>query len=179
MLYKPPSVREIWDTWLYWHEGCHYLFTLHKSEGEVWDGISLSTSHDGVHFEDHGIILRKRPDAKWLGTGSTWCVDGRFYLNFSEERDGVQSIFFAVSDDLLHWEIMEENECALNERWYDTTPQGRWDCIWPLRMETGGYLGYLTARPLAGPVGSTCASVGMVASDDGIHWHAVPPPTFE
>ena len=94
MLYYPQNVKEIWDTWLYYENGIHYLFTLHKSEGLVWDGISLSISKDGVHFQEQGIIITKRADAEWLGTGSTWRVGDKVYLNFSECRGGIQSIFF-------------------------------------------------------------------------------------
>lgn len=179
MLYRPKNVAEIWDTWLYYESGVHYLFTLHKSEGTVWDGISLSTSLDGVHFQEQGIIVSKRPDAEWLGTGSTWRVGEKYYLNFSECRQGVQSIFFAESADLLHWTVMEGNECRPDPRWYDVTPAGRWDCIWTVPLEEGGYVGYLTAVPLSGESGRVGASVGKVISEDGIHWRAAPPPAFE
>lgn len=179
MLYRPLNVSEIWDTWLYFESGVHYLFTLHRSDGGMWDGISLSVSQDGVHFEERGIIIRKHPDAQWLGTGSTWKVRDRYYLNFSECREGVQAIYFAASDDLLHWEIMEGNECRPDSRWYDTTESGRWDCIWTTALPEGGYVGYLTAVPLCGEPGRIGASVGKVESEDGIHWRAAQPPVFE
>lgn len=178
MIYRPERVREIWDTWLFYEAGVHYLFTLHKSAGDVWDGISLSTSSDGVHFQEIGVIIEKRPDAEWLGTGSTWKIGDTYYLNFSESRDGVQGIYFAESSDLITWRIMEGNACHPDPRWYDITPNGRWDCIWTVPLEGGGYVGYLTAVPLTNEPGRAGASVGKVESEDGIHWRAAEPPAF-
>ena len=94
----------MWDTWLYYHEGVHYLYYLHGRAADEWDGISVATSEDGVHFQEFGPIVSKRDDAQWLGTGSVWRAGEKFILNFSESRDGVQAVFFAQSDDLLHWE---------------------------------------------------------------------------
>ena len=70
----------MWDTWLYYHDGIHYLYYLHKSAGEVWDGMSVASSTDGVHFEEIGPIIHKRDDAEWLGTGSVWRVKGKFMI---------------------------------------------------------------------------------------------------
>ena len=95
----------MWDTWLYYHEGKHYLFYLHNSRADVrWDGMSVAVSTDGVHFDDHGPIIHKADDAVWMGTGMVWRVGEKFMLNFSEERADLQEIFFAESDDLLHWQ---------------------------------------------------------------------------
>jgi hypothetical protein len=41
MIYRPKKVAEMWDTWLYYHEGIHYLYYLHKSDGDKWDGMSV------------------------------------------------------------------------------------------------------------------------------------------
>ena len=183
MLYQPRNVREMWDTWFFHENGVHYLFTLHKSvrcpSDRLWDGISLSTSTDGVHFEERGEIISKRPDAEWLGTGSTWKVGDKYYLNFSECRAGVQSIFIAESSDLLHWHVLDGSECRPDPRWYVDTAGGRWDCFWTVPLPDGGYTGYLTAIPREGPAGSNCASVGRVVSDDGISWRAAPPPVLD
>ena len=44
MIFKPEKVDQLWDTWLYYHEGIHYLYYLHKSTaGGRWDGISVAT----------------------------------------------------------------------------------------------------------------------------------------
>ncbi len=180
MLYKPTKVAKMWDTWLYYHDGVHYLYYLHETTGARFDGISVATSRDGVHFEEVGSIIEQREDAEWLGTGSTWRVGDQFVMNFSEQRDGVQAVFIAVSDDLLHWRRLgDEYRSDPDPRWYDNTPTGRWDCIWTAPRPDGGFWGYLTARPWSDTPGVRYGSVGKVASDDGLHWHAVEPPVIE
>ena len=181
MIYRPKKVAEMWDTWLYFHEGTHYLFYLHKSDGDKWDGMSVATSKDGVHYDEVGPIISKRGDATWLGTGSVWEADGRFVLNFSESRDGVQAIFFAESDDLVHWRRLgDELRSDPDPRWYDDSRSGRWDCIWSISKPTGsGLYGYLTARPWSKTPGMRFESVGMVESDNGFNWRAVAPPPIE
>ena len=104
MIFKPEIAARLWDTWLYYHDGRHYLFYLHRMHADgPYDGMSVATSDDGVHFADRGPIIHKAKDANWLGTGMVWRAGDRFMLNFSEERGGVQEIFFAESDDLLQW----------------------------------------------------------------------------
>ncbi len=181
MIFKPSIVARMWDTWLYYHEGKHYLFYLHNSRADVrWDGMSVAVSTDGVHFADHGPIIHKADDAVWLGTGMVWRVGDRFMLNFSEERDAVQEIFFAESDDLLHWRRLPDEEyiCRADPRWYADEPtftSQRWDCIWALPREDGaGYIGFLTAVAKDGPPG-LCGTAGCVVSDDGRHFRAAPP----
>lgn len=180
----------MWDTWLFYKDGTHYLYYLHMEKGHQWDGISLALSKDGVHYEEVGPVIRKRDDAQWLGTGSVWEVDSRsdregpeevrYVMNFSEQRDGVQAIFFAYSHDLIHWERLDDSLVSRPDpQWYDDTDTGRWDCIWTLPKPSGGFYGYLTARPWNKTPGRTFESVGMVESDDGLRWKAVPPPQIE
>jgi len=170
----------MWDTWLYYHQEQHFLFYLHEHSGPPFDGMSVAISNDGVHFEEVGPIITKRDDATWLGTGSIWRAGERFVLNFSESRGGVQAVYFAVSDDLLHWERLDDTyRCDPDPRWYDDTPSGRWDCIWSVPRAEGGFWGYLTARPWSQTPGRRYESVGAVASDDGLHWRAVAPPTID
>jgi hypothetical protein len=181
MIFRPSIVARMWDTWLYYHEGTHYLFYLHNSRSDArWDGMSVATSSDGVHFADHGPIIHKAEDAVWLGTGMVWRAGEQFMLNFSEERDGVQEIFFAESSDLLHWRRLPDDEyvCRADPRWYADDPafsSQRWDCIWVLPREDGsGYAGFLTAVARHGPRG-LCGTAGCVVSDDGRHFRAAPP----
>ena len=125
MIFKPQIVARLWDTWLYYHDGRHYLFYLHRTRtGGLYDGISVATSDDGVHFADRGPIIHKAKDANWLGTGMVWRAGDQFMLNFSEERNGVQEIFFAESDDLLHWRRLPDEEyvCRTDPRWYAESP---------------------------------------------------------
>ena len=114
MFYRPRdrATGRMWDTWLYFHEGTYYLYYLANCSAS-WDNISMATSHDGVHWTEHGVVLRKRPDAVWMGTGSTWKSpefdkQARFFLNFSEWRGNQQTIFFAESPDLVHWQRLDD-----------------------------------------------------------------------
>jgi len=158
----------------------HYLFYLHKSTGEVSDGVSLAISTDGVHYKEIGPILQKRNDANWLGTGAVWKSGDKFILNFSEERNGVQAIYFAKSSDLIHWKRMgDELRSDPDPRWYDDTLSGRWDAIWAIQKANKGFWGYLTARPWSQTPGMTFESVGMVESEDGTCWNAIKPPLFD
>lgn len=178
MLYQPKDLA-MWDTWMYFENETHYLFTLHRSGNTGFDGISLATSEDGVHFSEQGIIISKREEAEWLGTGSTWKVGDKYYINFSEQVDGVQAIYIAESDDLLHWRRCEDvAPCRPDPRWYDDTKTGRWDCIWVLQKEDGSFVGYLTARPNSKGTSTRFTSVGKVVSKDGIHFEAAEPPEF-
>ena len=111
-----------------------------------------------------------------MGTGSTWHnpVPGRypaFQINYSSWIGPRQTIFFAQSDDLLHWnKCGAKNEFSQDERWYE--PNGRWDCIWAITHPEGGLFGYWTATPKTG----TNGRFGFGESADGINWHALPPP---
>ena len=180
MFYRPTQVSKMWDTWLYHHDGVHYLYYLHQTTGARFDGMSVATSTDGVHFTEIGSIIEVRDDAEWLGTGSVWEAGGRFVMNFSEQREGVQAIFHMESTDLIHWKRLgDEYRSDPDPRWYDDTPTGRWDCIWAVRRPEGGFWGYLTARPWSHTPGLRYESIGMVESDDGLHWRAVAPPIIE
>jgi hypothetical protein len=177
MFYRPthPQTGEMWDTWLYGHEGTYYLYYLARSD-EAWDNISLAISPDALDWTEIGPILRKRPDATWMGTGSTWRsptpgTRGAYVMNFSEWVGARQTIHFAVSDDLVHWERVDTRfEFVQDERWYARL--GRWDCIWTLPRPGGGLYGYWTASPLP----ETRGRFGFGQSDDGISWEALPPP---
>lgn len=176
-----PETGNMWDVWLYHHEGTYYLYYLANAgpkppKGQPWNNISLATSPDGVHWTEKGPILKKADEATWMGTGSTWKSpnfeqDGKFYMNFSEEIGGRQSIYFAESKDLLNWTRLEGEEYRFvqDERWYQKN--GRWDCIWTLPKPGGGFYGYWTASPLA-----KGSKFGFGESDDGLHWKALPPP---
>ena len=180
MFFRPGKVKAMWDTWLFYKDNTHYLFYLHIEKGDQWDGISLAVSPDGVHYEEIGPILRKRDDAEWMGTGSIWAVENQYILNFSEQRNGIQSIYFARSNDLIHWERLSDTyRSKPDRRWYDDTETGRWDCIWANKKQSGGFYGYLTARPWNKTPGISFESIGMVESKDGLNWHAIKPPLIE
>jgi len=176
-----PETGNMWDVWLYHHEGIYYLYYLANAgprppKGQPWNNISLATSPDGVHWTEKGLILKKADEATWMGSGSTWKSpafdhDGKFYMNFSEEIGGRQTIYFAESKDLLNWTRLEGEEYRFvpDERLYQKN--GRWDGIWTLPKPGGGFYGYWTASPL-----SENSKFGFGESDDGLHWKALPPP---
>lgn len=177
LFYKARSRRtgNMWDTWLYLHEGSYYLYYLAKSRGQ-WDNISLARSPDGVHWTESGRVLAKGPGVTWMGTGSTWksprfAQDGKFFMNFSEWKGPRQTIFFAESQDLVHWtRLGHEYEFVQDERWYQRN--GRWDCIWTIPRPGGGLYGYWTATPKA----ETGGRFGFGETVDGITWQALAPP---
>ncbi|MGQ9663474.1 MAG: DUF2961 domain-containing protein, partial [Kiritimatiellia bacterium] len=180
MFYKARSkfTGNMWDTWLYRHEGTYYLYTLGNA-GPKWDNISMASSPDGVHWTEIGRVLAKGPGVTWMGTGSVWKSpnfqqDGKFFMNFSEWKGPRQTIFFAESQDLVHWtRLGNQYEFVQDERWYEAN--GRWDCIWTLPRPDGGLYGYWTAN--AKP--ETGGRFGFGETLDGITWSALAPPTVE
>jgi len=180
MLYTPAKVAAMGDQWLYHRQGVHYLYHLYEKPPGKLHGVYLATSKDGVHFEEVGPIIEKRADADWLGSGLVWRAGNKYIMNFSESR-AHQSISFAQSDDLVRWtRLGDEYRIDPDPRWYEV---GRWDCIWALPREGGGFWGYLSANPWrrspAHPAGLTYRSTGMLQSSDGVRWNAVAPPLFE
>ena len=183
LFYKPEKTGNIWDTWIYYHEGKFYLYYISPGNLKTfggWDCVALATSNDGVHWKEHGKILTAAEGVAWLGSGAVWPVRdsngrGKFIMNFSEWRgpedsSGKQSIFFAESRDLIHWQRLgPEYEFRPDTRWYQ--PNGRWDNIWPVPRREGGYYGYWAATPKNKKVG-----LGFGESLDGMTWRALEPP---
>ena len=177
MFYKARSKRtgNMWDTWLYLHQGTYFLYYLANARGQ-WDNISLARSPDGVHWQEVGRVLSKGRGVTWMGTGSTWKsprfeTDGRFFMNFSEWKGPRQTIFFAESKDLVQWtRLGNEYEFVQDERWYEKN--GRWDCIWTIPRPGGGLYGYWTASPKK----ETGGRFGFGETLDGISWKALAPP---
>ena len=179
MLYTPRKTFGMWDTWCFHHEGVHHLYYLHRTDPDITsDGVSLARSPDGVHWEEHGEILHKSSDAANMGSGAVWRAGGKFVMNFSEARGGVQSIFFAVSDDLVRWtRLGDEHRFDPDPRWYKTGADGRWDNLWAIPRADGSFIGYFAAKPAGGPM-DVPESVGCATSRDGLRWQAAPPPVL-
>ena len=70
--YKARSKQtgNMWDVWLYHHEGTYYLYSL-CAAGKKWDNFSMAKSSDGVHWTEIGPVLAKDDGVTWMGTGST------------------------------------------------------------------------------------------------------------
>ena len=182
LFYKPEKTGNIWDTWIYYHEGTFYLYynpsPSHLKEFGGWNSVALATSRDGVHWQEHGTVIETEPDVTMLGAGAVWPAGDKFIMNFSELRGamdgtGKQSIFFAESRDLIHWERLgSEYAFSKDERFYG--PKSRWDNIWPIARPEGGYYGYWVASPKSSEIG-----IGFGESDDGVTWRALPPILLE
>jgi hypothetical protein len=183
MIFKSEIVKSQWDTWGYYHEGRYYLYYL-IADGHTWDGFGVATSTDGAHWQDHGWAIRASDQmVEYLGTGAVWpaadfAQSRRFICNYSEWRAGengekpTQNILFAWSEDLIHWhKYGDEFMFRVDERYYE--PQGRWDCIFPIPREGGGYYGTWTATPKGRA--NMNAGIGFGYSGDGLHWTALPP----
>ena len=177
MFYKARSKEtgNMWDVWLVHHDKTYYLYSL-CATGQSWDNFSMARSPDGVHWEEIGPVLAKDEGVTWMGTGSTWRnpVPGgkpAFQINYSCWKGPRQTIFFAQSDDLVHWiKCGPTHEFVQDERWYE--PNGRWDCIWTIARPRGGLYGYWTATPKP----QTGGQFGFGESSDGIAWKAMEPP---
>ena len=180
MFYKARSTGNMWDTWLYYHQGIYYLYHL-AGPGGKWDGIAMAVSPDGVNWKEIGMVLRKAEGVTWLGTGATWASpdfarEGKFFLNFSEWRGNNQTIFFAASTNLVDWQRLgPEYEFKQDARWYKTNQgnDSRWDCIYAIPRPGGGLYGYWTANP------KDFIGFGFGESLDGVKWQALAPPRIE
>ena len=183
MLFRSKLYSATWDTWMYYENGNYYLYYL-ITEHSPGEGFGVATSPDGVHWTDHGAAIRASEEmVVYLGTGAVWKSpsfesDQTYYCNYSEWRESaegtVQTILFARSRDLIHWEKCGD-PFRPDPRYYRVSiaEQARWDCIYPLLNPGGGYYGYWTAAPRDG------VGVGFGISRDGLKWEALPPPPIE
>ena len=200
MIYRPVKSRSLWDVWVLHHEGLYYLYYL-SITGSDCDGISLATSVDGVHWDEFGEVIEQADDAVWCGGVATfWKVNRtgqggtgpqKFFTNFSEWRGptkttGQQAIFFAESDDLVHWKrLSNKYEFKPDTRWYkiDDGVKSRWDGMCTIERPEGGYYGYLTAcsnQPgIALARDGSTLSFGFAHSPDTLEWEALRPPEIE
>lgn len=188
MMFKPRKVFSMWDNWLWYQDGTYYAYYLTmgatKRQGWHGQGVALATSKDGVHWDEHGVVIPKDPGATGLGSGAVWKAadfekTGRFIMNYSTWFDWCiesQNIRFAESTDLVHWrKLGPRREFKADPRWYATWPKhknARWDCIYPVARPGGGLYGYWTAVPKKSP------GFGFGETLDGVHWRALPPPAI-
>ncbi|MCU0959341.1 MAG: hypothetical protein MUF48_04490 [Pirellulaceae bacterium] len=177
--FTPQRVGQMWDTWVYYHEGRFYQYYL-AGPGGRWDGHELAVSEDGVHWTEHGVMIKPRAGVTWMGTGHIWeTPDGgtsrTWVMNYSEWFGPKQDIMFATSTDLLTWtKVDEKHRFVQDTRWYQEL--GRWDCIDTIRRQDGSLYGYFTADPDRAKIPYDCCGFGMAESPDGISWTALSPP---
>ncbi len=177
--FTPHRIGQMWDTWVYFHEGKYYQYYL-AGPGGRWDAHELAVSADGVHWTEHGVVIKPREGVTWMGTGHIWKSpdfdrNHQWIMNYSEWFGPKQDIMFASSTDLLNWTKVDQRHRFVQDiRWYK--PQGRWDCIDTVQRADGGLYGYFTADPVRDKVSYPCCGFGMAESRDGITWTALPPP---
>ncbi len=183
MIFKSPD-NQMWDMWCYHDKGTWYLYFLSASKGEQYDGFSVATSPDGVHWNFAGTPVRMSDKVNdglgntGLGTGHTWksphyAQDGKFFSDFTvngTSKSPSSYIRFVESRDLLHWQHLDI-EFRPDPRWYKE--DYRWDCIKAMARPGGGYYGYWTAAP------KERLGFGFGETDDGVHWRALPPPLLD
>ena len=176
--FTPERKGLIWDTWLYYHDGQYYMYYL-AGRGGHWDRHELAKSADGVHWKEHGVVVKPREGVKWMGTGHIWKSPDfdkshRWVMNYSEWFGDKQDIMFVTSTDLLKWtKVDEKHRFVQDARWYK--PNGRWDCIDTVQRPDGSLYGYFTADPAEGNVPYQPCGFGFAESKDGITWTALPP----
>ena len=174
----PHRPGQLWDTWLYYHEGVYYMYYL-AGKGGRWDAHELAVSTDAVHWQYVKKIAGPRTGTKWMGTGHLWKspdfdTSGRWVMNYSEWVGPKQDIMFATSTDLVNWQKVDESfRFVQDRRWYKE--HGRWDCIDTIKNTDGGLYGYFTATPDASKVDYPHCGFGFARSKDGIRWEALPP----
>jgi hypothetical protein len=200
ILYKPKQCKVLWDVWVVYEEGMYYLYHV-SYKHSYWDGISMATSKDGLHWDEIGEVISKPEDAVWLGgCSSFWKLetlgpDGKpakkYVTSFSEWRGpestvGQQTIFFAESTDMLQWKRLgKDYEFKPDPKWYKVNQgvESRWDGLAITPRPGGGYYGYLTASPdqpdLPLAPDKSALAFGMAESDDGLRWRAVAAPEIE
>ena len=182
MIFKSDTVTAQWDTWCFYHDKTYYLYYLVTEH--TGEGFCVATSKDGVHWKDHGWAIRtSKKNPFYLGTGSVWKSPdfkntGKFICNYSEHRNDktgrrTQNILFAWSTDLIHWnKFGDEKMFTVDTEHYNQ--YGRWDCIFSMPCDEGGYWGTWTATGA-----KQRGTVGIGYSQDGVTWKALPPPVVE
>lgn len=196
MLYRPLKERQ-WDSWIFKNGDTYFMYYINVSEnGTRWDGISLATSKDLLHWKEYGRVLSKDEDAIWLGTGCVYRVGNRYLMNYSQEKPiGYQKVYFAQSNDLYHWEKIEnavsepDGVIYMKDAKDTCDPSARWDSIGVFEPFTSSapYYGFLTSNKKVDKEPARSGVLGLVKSMDGLHWECVTPacddinlfPTYE
>ena len=185
MFYKPSRERQ-WDSWIFKHEETYFMYYINVSEGGLrWDGISLATSRDLVHWQEYGRVLDKDADAVWLGTGMVQRVGDRFIMNYSLEKPAhYQRIYFAESVDLYHWKKIEGVRSAPDDVIYRAEPgescdvMPRWDSLGvfdPLSGDPPPYYAFCSANARGTATAGKSGVLGLATSMDGLNWTCLPP----
>jgi predicted GH43/DUF377 family glycosyl hydrolase len=95
-------------------EGGEYIMTYTAYDGKV-ARLLLATSPDLIHWTKHGTVLNGKYKDSWSKSGAVVAqlkdsvvvatkVNGKYWMYF-----GDTDLFMATSDDLIHWQPVEEN----------------------------------------------------------------------
>ena len=168
------------DTWVWFEDGTYYLYNMMMPR----KGIYLSTSADGVHFEEQDLVITGDDQ---IGSGMIWKgvhfeQDGKYYMSFTQHEHLYLVTKLAESVDLKTWNRLGPRvEFRPDAQWYKVGPFDhrpsylgpRWDDMQTISDGRGGLYGFLTATP------RNRSGFGFGQSSDGIHWQALPPPEIQ
>jgi beta-fructofuranosidase len=190
------SDKWVWDFWFAEDGDEHHLFYLQapKALGDPELRHSHATvghavSADYENWEVLPDALSPGANGSWddlaIWTGSTLSLDGRWYMLYTgvnrREREFVQRIGLAVSDDLVRWEKHGFNPVLeADGRWYGLygqhgTRDQAWRDPWAFwREEDQHFHALITARSATGPA-QWSGVLGHARSRDLIQWEVLPP----
>jgi hypothetical protein len=177
MLYLPKQ-GYMWDTSIVYHNDEYYLFSMFNFPGEKADCINVwcAKSMDGVHFEDVGAVIKDQPFIIWKmfvhKYGDTFVMNHGSLSG--KPGHGNDTLCFWKSDNLIDWEYLgKDADSNPDPRWYNI--QKRWDHMYTLEHK-GRYYGFCVATTNDNIPYKSC---GLMVSDDGVRWEALPPPVVE
>lgn len=166
----------IWDPSILWHGGRYRAFTMYRKEGDPNHGHCFySSSEDGVHWREEGVVLEERERAKgyvFFKCMVARCGD-RFIMNHGVALPNSQDILrFYESADLRNWHYLFS--CQPDPPWYGVAGEThRWDHMYMLPKEEGnpkaGYWGF----PVSAPKPFERGGVGRMQSADGRAWEVL------
>jgi len=186
----------VWDFWFADRADEHHLFYLQapKALGDPEQrhyhatvGHAVSTDYET--WEVLPDALWPGPEGSWddlaIWTGSVVEDGGLWYMLYTgvnrRERELVQRIGLAVSQDLRHWEKHPANPVLeADGRWYELlgrrgAPDQAWRDPWVFwREEDQHFHALVTARAATGPL-RWSGVLGHARSRDLVHWEVLPP----
>jgi len=167
---------------------CYYLtcpsnVPLHTA----WD-IAHAVSDDLVHWDIHGIVLKRGGDKDWdgncLATGSIIQFKGKYWMAYTGRwNEPDVAVGLAVSDDLYSWVKCDFNPITkLDQRFYEAVGSGqRKFAHWrdPFLFEHNGVVyHHVCASRNNGPIDGG-GTLGIARSENMINWDVLPPPQVE
>ncbi len=191
-----PRDHFLWDFWFAPRQPGepYHLFYLRAPRslpdpelrhGQAHVGHAVST--DLVTWQELPEAFAPGPEGQWddraIWTGSIIMHEGRYYWYYTaiNQRDRVQRIGLAMSDDLDRWERHPANPLLeADPRWYekvaaDSGAFEAWRDPWVIPHSQGdGWLMFVTASSNDGPADER-GVIGAARSSDLIHWEALPP----